>query len=98
MLDEPNRGSWHPCKHLVVAYCLTFFCRSGEVNGSSALAAFLSRLTETGDAVLIRHGAAGYAEEVDARELATDDGSGTAAAGFPVQFICSTGPVFCCPR
>lgn len=82
MLDEPNRGSWHLCKHLVVAYCLTFFCRSGEVNGSSARAAFLSKLTETGDAVLIRHGAAGYADEVDACELATDDGSGTAAAGW----------------
>jgi hypothetical protein len=39
-------------------YHLTFFCRSGEENGSSALAAFLSKLTERGDPVLIERPAA----------------------------------------
>lgn len=65
-----------------MAYCLTFFCRSGEVNGPSALATFLSKLTETGDPVLIRHDAADYVDEVDVCELATDNGSGTAVAGW----------------
>jgi hypothetical protein len=37
------------------------------------------------------------ADQADACELATDDGSRAAAAGFPFQFICSTGPVFLLP-
>jgi hypothetical protein len=65
-----------------VAYYLTFFCRSGEENGSSALAAFLSELTETGDPVLIKHAAADYVDEVDVCELATDNGSGMPTAGW----------------
>ena len=65
-----------------MAYRLTFFCRSGEKNGSSALATFLSKLTETGNPVLIRHDAAGYVDEVDACELATDNGSGMPTAGW----------------
>ena len=36
------------CENLVVAYYLTFFCRSGQENGSSALETFLSKLAETG--------------------------------------------------
>jgi hypothetical protein len=56
-----------------VAYYLTFFCRSGEENGSSALATILSKLTETGDPVLIKRDAVGYVDEVDACELATDN-------------------------
>lgn len=65
-----------------MAYYLTFFCRSGEENGSSALAAFLSKLAETGDPVLVRHDAAGYVDEVDVCELATDNGSGMPMAGW----------------
>jgi hypothetical protein len=42
----------HWCEDLVMPYQLTFFRRSEEENGSSALAAFLSKLTETGDPVL----------------------------------------------
>jgi hypothetical protein len=65
-----------------VAYYLTFLCRSGEENGSSALASFLPKLTETGDPVLIRHATADYADEVGVCELATDNGSGMPAAGW----------------
>jgi hypothetical protein len=65
-----------------VAYCLTFFCRSGEENGSSALLSFLSKLKETGDPVLIRRDAADYVDEVDVCELATDNGSGMPTAGW----------------
>lgn len=66
---EPARDSWNQrgaaqrpvarCEDLVVAYYLTFFCRSGEENGSSALARFLSQLTDTGTPVLIKRLAAG---------------------------------------
>jgi hypothetical protein len=64
-----------------VAYYLKFFCRSGEENGSSAMARFLSKLTETGDPVLIKRVTADYADEVDVCELATDNGSGMPTAG-----------------
>ncbi len=72
------------CENLVVAYHLTFFCRSGQENGPAALASFLSKLTETGDPVLIRRPAADYVDEVDVCELATDNGSGMPAAGWLV--------------
>lgn len=65
-----------------MAYCLTFFCRSSEVSGSSALTRFLAKLTETGDPVLVRHAAADFADEVDGCELATDNGSGRPTAGW----------------
>jgi hypothetical protein len=65
-----------------VAYYLTFFCRSGEETGSSALARFLSQLTATGAPVLIRRLAEDYVDEVDVCELATDNGSGIPAAGW----------------
>jgi hypothetical protein len=65
-----------------MAYHLTFFCRSGEENGSSALATFLSKLTETGDPVLIERSAADYADQVDVCELATDNGSAMPASGW----------------
>jgi hypothetical protein len=65
-----------------VAYYLTFFCRSGEENGTSALATILSKLTETGDPVLIKRDAVGYVDEVDACELATDNGSGLPVTGW----------------
>lgn len=65
-----------------MAYYLTFFCRSGEESGSSALAAFLSKLAETGDPVLVRHDGAGYVDEVDVCELATSNRSGTPTAGW----------------
>lgn len=67
-----------------MAYSLTFFCRSRQENGSTALASFLAKLTETGDRVLIRRPAADYADQVDACELATDNGSGMPAAGWLV--------------
>ena len=87
----------------VVAYRLTFFCRSGTENGSSALARFLSKLTETGDPVLIRHDATDGVDQVDACELATDNGSGMPAAGWLIlefsvgveynaQIVISTDP------
>jgi hypothetical protein len=72
------------CEDLAVAYSLTFFCRSGQENGSTALASFLAKLTEAGDRVLIRRPAADYADQVDACELATDNGSGMPAAGWLV--------------
>ena len=56
-----------------MAYSLTFFCRSEQEKGSTALASFLPKLTETGDRVLIKHPAADYADQVDACELATDN-------------------------
>jgi hypothetical protein len=65
-----------------VAYLLTFFCRSGEANGSSALATVLAKLTETGDPVLVKRDAVDRPEQVDVCELASDDGSGSAAAGW----------------
>jgi hypothetical protein len=65
-----------------VVYHLQFFCRSGEENGSSALARFLALLTETGDPVLIKRATADYADEVDVCELATDNGSGLPMAGW----------------
>ena len=71
-------------KDLVVAYYLTFFCRSGQESGSSALARFLAKLAETGDPVLIRRSGTDYVDEVDVCELATDDGSGIPAAGWIV--------------
>jgi hypothetical protein len=69
------------CEDLAVAYSLTFFCRSGQENGSTALASFLAKPTETGDRMLIRRPAADYADQVDACELATGNGSGMPAAG-----------------
>jgi hypothetical protein len=65
-----------------VAYYLTFFCRSGEENGSSALARFLSELTEAGAPTLIKRTAFEYVDEVDVCKLATDNGSGAPAAGW----------------
>ena len=65
-----------------MAYHLTFFCRSGEENPSSALAAFLAKLTETGDPVLIERPARDYVDEVGVCELATDNGSGMPASGW----------------
>jgi hypothetical protein len=59
---------------------------SGQEKGSSALASFLSKLTETGDPVLIKRPAANYAHEVDVCELATDNGSGRPQAGLVLQF------------
>lgn len=67
-----------------MAYYLTFFCRSGEENGSSALARFLSKLTDTGDSLLVKRAAADYVDEVDVCKLATDNGSGTPEAGWVV--------------
>jgi hypothetical protein len=67
-----------------VAYYLTFFCRSGEENGSSAMARFLSELPETGGPVLVKHSAADYVDEVDVCRLATDNGSGAPEAGWVV--------------
>ena len=86
-VTTPARGRSAPgarCEDLVVAYYLTFFCRSGQENGSSALASFLSKLTETGDPVLIKRRAANYLDEVDVCELATDNGSGMPTAGWLV--------------
>ena len=65
-----------------MAYHLTFFCRSGEENPSSALAAFLAKLTETGDPVLIERPARDYVDEVGVCELATGNGSGMPASGW----------------
>jgi hypothetical protein len=65
-----------------MAHHLTFFCRSGQENPSSALAAFLAKLTETGDPVLIKPHAADYVDEVGVCELATGNGSGLPAAGW----------------
>ena len=65
-----------------MSYVLTFFCRSGEAIGSSALATFLAKLGETGDPVLVRRDAADHIDEVDVCELASDNGSGVAAAGW----------------
>ena len=65
-----------------MAYHLTFFCRCGEENPSSALAAFLAKLTETGDPVLIERPARDYVDEVGVCELATDNGSGMPASGW----------------
>jgi len=65
-----------------MAYQLTFFCRSGEENGSSALATFLSKLTQTGDPVLVQRHAADYVDKVDVCELATDNGSANPASGW----------------
>jgi len=79
---EGCSGSLAWCEDLVVAYCLTFFCRSSEESGPSALSRFLAELTRTGDPVLIRRTTADYADEVDACELATDNGSGTPTAGW----------------
>lgn len=79
---RPPPSSGAQCKNLVVAYYLTFFCRSGQETGSSALASFLSKLAETGDPVLIRRRAADYDDEVDVCELATDNGSGMPSAGW----------------
>lgn len=70
-----------------MAYYLTFFCRSGEGNGSSALASFLSKLTETGDRVLIKRSTFDYVDEVDVCELASDNGSGMPAAGWLVLHL-----------
>ena len=67
---------------MIVSYVLTFFCRSGEAIGSSALATFLAKLGETGDPVLVRRDAADHIDEVDVCELASDNGSGAAAAGW----------------
>ena len=64
------------CEDLPVAYSLYFLCRSDEENGSSALARFLAKLTETGDPVLVKRGGGDYVDEVDVCWLATDDGSG----------------------
>jgi hypothetical protein len=72
------------CEDLAVAYSLTFFCRSEQEEGSTALASFLPKLTETGDRVLIKHPAADYADQVDACELATDNDSEMPAAGWLV--------------
>jgi hypothetical protein len=75
-----------------MAYQLTFFCRSGQENGPSALAAFLAKLTETGDPVLIERPAANYGEEVGVCELATDNGSAMPASGWLVlQFSVGIG-------
>ena len=65
-----------------MAYRLTFFCRSGEKDGPSALATFLSKLTETGDPVLVKRPAAGYADEVNVCELATGNGSAVPTSGW----------------
>jgi hypothetical protein len=67
---------------LIVAYVLSFFCQSGESNGSSALATFLAKLTGTGDPVLVRRDTADRMDEVDVCELASDNGTGAAAAGW----------------
>ena len=67
-----------------MAYSLTFFCRSEQEKGSTALASFLPKLTETGDRVLIKHPAADYADQVDACEPATDNDSEMPAAGWLV--------------
>ena len=67
-----------------MAYSLTFFCRSEQEKGSTALASFLPKLTETGDRVLIKHPAADYADQVDACEFATDNDSEMPAAGWLV--------------
>ncbi len=67
-----------------MAYYLTFFCRSGQENGSSALETFLSKLAETGVPVLARRLAGDYGDEVDVCEMATDNGSGMPAAGWLV--------------
>lgn len=76
-----------------MAYYLKFFCRSGEENGSSALASFLSKLRETGAPVLIKRGAGDYVDEVDFCELATDDGSGVPVAGW-LMFEVAVGVEF----
>jgi hypothetical protein len=70
------------CEDLVMAYHLTFFCQSGEKNGSTALATFLRKLTETGDPALIKRPTAEYADEASACELATDNGSAMPASGW----------------
>jgi hypothetical protein len=67
-----------------MAYCLTFFCRSGQGRGSAALARYLPELTGTGDRVLVGPPAAEYADEVGVCEVATDSGSGMPAAGWVV--------------
>jgi hypothetical protein len=65
-----------------MAYHLTCFCCGGEENPSSALATFLSKLTETGDPMLIKRHEADYVDEVGVCELATDNGSGMPTAGW----------------
>lgn len=86
-----------------MAYYLTFFCRSGEENGSSALARFLSKLTETGEPVLIRRRTGNYVDEVAVCELATGNGSGAPVAGrltlefsvgveFIAEYVIATSP------
>jgi hypothetical protein len=64
-----------------VAYYLTFFCRSGEENGSSALARLLSRLQETGPPVLVERRTGRDVDEVAVCGVATDNGAGAAMAG-----------------
>lgn len=70
------------CEDLAMAYHLTFFCRSGEENPSSALATFLSKLAQTGDPVLVRRCAGDYVDEVGVCELATDNGSAVPKSGW----------------
>lgn len=81
-MTDPGNVRRVTCESLVVAYSLTFFCRSGELTGSSALATFLAKLTDAGDPLLIRHDAVDRIDEVDACELASDNGSGAAASGW----------------
>lgn len=65
-----------------VAYYLTFFCRAGEENGSSALARFLATLAESGNPLLVERRTGDYVYEVSVCELATDDGSGRPVADW----------------
>ena len=67
-----------------MAYRLIFFCRSGEKDGLSALATFLSKLTKTGDLVLVKRPAADYAGEVNVCELATGNGSAMPTSGWVI--------------
>ncbi|GAB2824135.1 hypothetical protein GCM10022221_22720 [Actinocorallia aurea] len=65
-----------------MAYCLTFFCRSGAENGAAALARLLAEVAEDGAPLLVRRDPVGRVAEVDCCDLATDDGSGRPASGW----------------
>lgn len=59
-----------------MAYTLSFFCRSGENTGASALARLLTELGASGPPLLVDRGTGEYVDEVAACRLAADDGGG----------------------
>ncbi|MFI6743790.1 hypothetical protein ACIBI9_63925 [Nonomuraea sp. NPDC050451] len=67
---------------MTVAYCLTFYCRSGEEEGSSAMIQFLEALTSEDDRLLVECGTGDYLDQVAVCRLATDDGDGRPVADW----------------